>query len=480
MAEYLCISVTFLDDLFHGKVSDEEPEWPPSPWRLFQAFVAGALTGCRKNGWPGERAEALRWLEKQQPPQIIAPEAIESTPYTLFVPNNDSDREPERGKRLTSKMVRPHRMINGQTLHYVWRINDEELRSAQQYVNVLIREARHILTLGWGVDQVACGGKILSEKEATQLNGIRWVPYPEVWIPQKVRRVPIEGSLDDLLRCYETFCRSVGEQYRARQEPIAFREVAYLTVTETPPRSYSYFELRHYDGDKFAVFRQVDAVKVAAMLRHLACEEAKRDSHQFPGSSDRYVAGHTTSKDDASPRFSYLPLPTVGHPQADGMIRRVVIAEPFGGDGRHAQWAARRLQGRSLTDDTGSERAILFRAREDHVLRCYLGPSRFWSSMTPVILPGFDDGKYKKAERLLLKAIEQAGIPIGAVEDAILRKAPFWSGSQHPSRYHRPDYLRNYSAWHVHVRFKGDFRGPIALGPGRHCGLGLLVSERVE
>ncbi|MER3462825.1 MAG: type I-U CRISPR-associated protein Cas5/Cas6, partial [Armatimonadota bacterium] len=45
MTRHLCISVTPLDDLFHGKGDDDEPEWPPSPMRLFQALVAGSRTG---------------------------------------------------------------------------------------------------------------------------------------------------------------------------------------------------------------------------------------------------------------------------------------------------------------------------------------------------------------------------------------------------------------------------------------------------
>ena len=30
MTRQLCISITFLDSLFHGKADGDEPEWPPS------------------------------------------------------------------------------------------------------------------------------------------------------------------------------------------------------------------------------------------------------------------------------------------------------------------------------------------------------------------------------------------------------------------------------------------------------------------
>jgi CRISPR-associated protein Csb2 len=195
---------------------------------------------------------------------------------------------------------------------------------------------------------------------------------------------------------------------------------------------------------------------------------------------ERYVAGHAKSRDDRSPRFSYLPLPTTRRGYTDGIIRRVLIAEPFGGDGTQARWVAKRLLYRPLTNEAGHEQALLYNIKaKDAVMRSYITdePSRMWSSITPVILPGFDDGKYKKAERLLIKAMQQADLPAEALGAMVLRKAPFWSGSQHPNLYQRPEYLRDLSAWHVHLRFRDAIHGPLSIGSGRHCGLGLFVSE---
>src|SRR5262245_52016820 len=152
MMRYLCISVTLLDDLFHGKADNEEPEWPPSPWRLFQSLLAGSLAGCRKNGWPDARAEAFCWLEQRDAPLIIAPEARPITTYKFYVPNNDSDRVFDRQDRLTSKVARPHRLMNGQMLHYLWRIGEEEWPSARSYAELLSHESRHLLAFGWGID----------------------------------------------------------------------------------------------------------------------------------------------------------------------------------------------------------------------------------------------------------------------------------------------------------------------------------------
>lgn len=164
MTNQLCISTTFLDPLFHGQ-GDDGPEWPPSPMRLFQAMLAGSRTGCRDSRWTEAKAEAFRWLESRQPPIILAPSAQAATGHVTFVPNNDSDRR-ERQDRLTGKTVIPHFLLDGDTVHYLWPIETEVESS---HAEVLCREARNLIALGWGVDQVAGNGRILSDTEAHAL-----------------------------------------------------------------------------------------------------------------------------------------------------------------------------------------------------------------------------------------------------------------------------------------------------------------------
>ena len=67
MSSIFCLTVRFLDPVptFHGRGDGSEPEWPPSPLRLFQALVAASAAR-----WPGSHfgdyaAPALKWLEAQ-------------------------------------------------------------------------------------------------------------------------------------------------------------------------------------------------------------------------------------------------------------------------------------------------------------------------------------------------------------------------------------------------------------------------------
>lgn len=471
MTSYLCISVRFLDPLFHGK-GDEAPEWPPSPMRLFQALLAGTKTGCRGREWSDATAQAFRWLESCGPPLIIAPLGRPATaPCTFFVPNNDSDEIPDRQERLTTKVAWPHRLLTEGAVRYVWPIKESAAHDeARSHAEVICRQARYLLALGWGIDQVVGDGRILSQDEVAALKDPRWRPWHIHRSGSQAWRSPLVGTLDDLATVHESFCsRIVDKQFQPTAEPTCFESVYYLTSMVLPPRPFATFELPDGIG-----FRAEATATVAAMLRSLTCDHAKADDHEFPGGAEVYVAGHVNEVHGAGVPFSYLPLPTIGHEHADGMIRRVLIAEPYGGDGTHARWAQNRLRNAALVDEDGNERGILldpWRRASTRIIERYVREQQTWNSVTPVILPGFDDGKHAKAERLFGKAAMQAGIPLGAIEALVLRKAPFCSGAQHPSQYAVPAYLRDFSRWHVMIRFREPIPGPLALGPGRHVGL---------
>jgi CRISPR-associated protein Csb2 len=488
MKRYLCISVTLLDPLFHGKGDRDEPEWPPSPMRLFQTLLAGSRTSCRNREWSDAKADAFRWLEKRKPPLILAPAARRAPAYTLFVPNNDSDKKFDRQDRLTGKVVEPHRLMDGNQVHYLWTIEEDDWTSIQPHADLLCRETRHLLALGWGIDQVVGDGRILTEAEAAALPGQRWRSWDGHWPGRQTYRVPTSGSLTNLEEVHQSFLDRVnGDQYRPPIKLKKFGAVTYMRQTALPPRPYAVFEL-----PEGVAFRQLDAVKVAAMLRSLTCKLAKEDTYEFPGGSERYVAGHL--RDDASnqARFSYLALPTIGHRHVDGMIRRLMIAEPFGGDSSCAGWAQHRLRNAILRDEDGNERGVLldlWRAGSSEMIRRYVGESRTWCSVTPVILPGYDDFKapgrhdkeqLTKAERLLFKCLTHAGILTESVAEVFMRRAPFWPGSQIPRLYHRPDYLADQHArpgWHVRLVFHEPVSGPLAIGAGRHCGLGIFAAD---
>ncbi len=488
MDRFLCISITLVDPFFHGKRDDDQPEWPPSPMRLFQALLAGSRAGRRNSRWSPDNENVFRsafcWLEKCEPPQIRTPVAKPAAAYTFFVPNNDSDKKFDRQDRLTSKVARPHRISLHdrstdirQKLYYLWCIQEKQWPTAQQHAELLCREARHLVALGWGIDQAIGEGRILTVTEAASLPGRLWRPRHK-YRPsdESGLRVPVEGSLKDIESVHQSFLKRVdGQRFNPPSKLKLFDSVMYVNAAMPPPRSRAIFEL-----SEGTAFRTEKANEVAAMLRSLVCRKEHRHDfqEQFNEDSEVYLAGHVNGETHTPPRFSYLPLPTIGHEHADGMIRRLLIAEPYGGNGTHAKWAQKRLRNQVLRDQDRNERGVLldlWRRTSCDMVRRYIGESRDWATVTPVVLPGFDDGKHAKAEKLFFQAVEQAGLTTDTVTDLTFRKAPFWPGSQHPRHYHRPKYLKHLPAWHVRLRFREPLSGPLALGAGRHVGLGLMA-----
>ena len=453
-------------------------------------IIALALKEASRNSrWSVDEFNPLRaaflWLERQKPPIILAPDSEIASAYSLAVPNNDSDQEPDRQERLTIKDFRPRRLSvqdckNRQmaTVHYLWGIPGEDWPAVCRHAEVLCGEAKHLMALGLGIDQVVGYGRILKETEVDLLAGERWEPWLRDLSGTGKLRVPRKGSLGALEETYELFLTRLGGPVpNPRLNRKGFDTVRYMGSASFPYRPYVAFDM-----PEGISFRQEATIKVAAMLRSLACRsENQRDfQEQFGGGTGVYLAGHVDGEKHTPPRFSYFPLPTIGHPNSDGMIRRLLIAEPHGGDGLRARWAERRLVGQILRDIDRNERGRLLEIsgrRSENMVSRYAGESRNWSTVTPVILPGYDDGKLAKAEKLLLQAIEQAGLPINGVKDLTLRKAPFWPRSQHPKHYQRPIYLKHLPGWHIKAAFREPVMGPLALGAGRHIGLGLMASS---
>ncbi len=498
MPRHLCISVAFLDPLFHGKGDRGKPEWPPSPLRLFQALLAGSRTGCRNRDWSEDKANAFRWLEQQPAPHIIAPAVTLNAPCLYYVPNNDGDKKQDRQDRLVGKTAYPHRMLEGHTVHYLWPLDDQQSTMALPHAQVLSREARHLLALGWGIDQAVGDGRVLSESEARALSGTRWRPSLGGSNVGSPLRVPATGTFVDLEHVYDSFVRSVnGLQYARPAKPKNFERVHYVPPNSLQQRPRAIFELRHDDGS-FCTYSQRKLVHIAGMVRYLAKEAMLASPPRGVGDDwvERYVVGHRDPKATEHRQLSYLPLPSVGHFHADHAVRRVMIVAPVGDDA-WLEHLARRLAGSQLNAENGTEfdekgPPTLVRVYRDKVAACYTRSASAWASVTPVILPGHDDHKPKKTRKLIEAALAQSGIeqPCTFEWSAFSRFRKAHSAHKYGKDgrlqgYIRPDHLLTQTAVHLTLRFhdgSADMNpvavpGPLAIGAGRHCGLGLFAAE---
>jgi CRISPR-associated protein Csb2 len=486
---HLLITVHWLDDRYHGLLDREgPPEWPPAPYRLFQALVAGA---ARRGELEAEAGRALEWLQRLNPPMIIAPRSHPGQVVTHFVPNNDGNKKPNRQDRLTGKTFRPTLMLDPPNIHYLWEIIQDQVLQAEN----VCKAARYITCLGWGIDMAYADGQLIDGDQVSKLPGVRWYSRKNVRRDYGLLRVPTfdrEKGLDSLndLKCaHQSALNRIeyGKPLNTVEKPKVFDCVFYESKERLLGRPYEVFELRRDDGGYFD-YPQDRLIHIAGMVRHLAIAAMEK---ALPEGADaewvnRYVAGHNCADAAGHFQFSYLPLPSIGHRHADHKVRRVMITAPVGDD-RLLQHLVRRLNGLQLkpTAQTNLDHPpTLVRVHQDNVARCYTQSADLWASVTPVILPGYDDHKPHKTRKLIEKALAQSGID---------RRCEFaWSAfsqfpqslsahkyglDRRPTGYIRPSHLLSQTAVHLRLRFHDGIQmpGPLAIGAGRHCGLGVLA-----
>jgi CRISPR-associated protein Csb2 len=518
MPDYLCFTVRFLQPLCHGRGDGGEPEWPPSPLRLFQALIAASAARWNQRHRLDYAAPALQWLEVQSRPWIVAAPGIASQkPCLFYVPDNTADLLVPQFKKgavdatpkRTEKIVRPTHLA-GEAVHYLYPLPAEGC----SHFEVLKAAARSITHLGWGIDMVAADAAILSANDADKLSGHRWREVPNGGMPL---RVPKAGTLAELLRKHEAFLeRMTANSFRPVPPLTCFDVVRYYSPTagenEPPRRPLAAFEIhrtledreRNPGTSRFRAFHPVRRVaSVAGMVRHAAASVARQMGYDQLW-IDEHILGHSDEKNGQATtdeRLMFLPLPSLTPVGVSG-IRRVVIVGWPGWDGLAD--LRRRLNGAELIDDRlGQPVAVLAQlATTDRSVQAFLGPSRTWTTVTPVILPGHDDPdslrrKYRarltagkasaadqrhllerlndRIENLLWKAFEQAGWPPETLAGATLEhRGVGWLPRLGLAReYELPKV--HYPRYHVRITFPRPVRGPVVVGAGRYRGLGLFV-----
>lgn len=492
MSSALCLTLRFLDPVpqFHGRGDDGDPEWPPSPLRLFQTLVAASANRWRDALFNDFARPALQWIEARLP-TIVAPGIPpKSFGYRMYVPNNSGDlmtsawargdTETTMAKFRVEKDVRPTHLRGGEAIHYLWKLSEAEVAEYRKHEGTLAAAARSITHLGWGVDMVAGDASLITEDEASKLPGERWLPAEGS--AGTNLRVPQAGTLDDLVRKHGEFLGRLSESGFKPVAPLrAFRVVAYRRATEPSPRKWVAFAILKPDASGNASFDTARRCRdVAAWLR---CATSKVCDEWPFGDIAGFVHGHAADGTQArgthaDDRFMYLPLPTInpvlGRVES---IRRVLIAAPVSFADR-IDWIRRRLPGQDLVDQQGEVRGLLnLLPTKDWVLEQYTKASQTWSTVTPVVMPGHDDGDEAEAERLLRRAFSHAGLADELVRSAELewRAVGFRAGLQLAKSYRIPESPNRLPTVHVRVRFTHAIQGPLAIGAGRYRGIGVFA-----
>ena len=466
MGRYLLISVRLLDHRYHGRTKEGRgAEWPPSAMRLFQALVAGA-----KSRWTDATARAIEWLERLPPPVIVAPIGRAGRKVLTYVPNNNDPPGNER----TGKWIRPMLLDGDRLIQYVWSLGNAE-PSDIEHASVVAGISRHIRALGWGIDlAIGCGEIVDRVPDA----GARRLLYrPCAGGAGILLRAPAQHSLASLERAHNG---SLSRFTRAGEFVMESAEKVFITMAyaTSPTRPYCAFRLIR--NDDAAAYEPRQIKQLTGALRRLAAEALRGVV------DDARISGTVLGHPPYGPRLSILPLPSLGHAHSDGLIRRIVFAEPIDGDGSLCRALSLAVQGRTVAFDgaCGCAPAELDRIAEgDRVLHLYCANRDVWASATPVLLPGHNQRRQhrrdhvknlERAHALVCKSLQQSRIEISA--DIEIDGTPYWQGARHAREYDPREKLAHLPRFHVKLKFDRPMCGPLSIGAGRHVGFGVLAA----
>jgi CRISPR-associated protein Csb2 len=414
------------------------------------------------------------------------------------------------------KTVRPM-WLEGESVSFLWSLGTDAT-SVAAHVERLTQLARRVSAFGWGVDIVVGDAGVLNTEQVEALDGERWGPGEGD--SGDGLRVPVPGTLEELVSRYAAFTRRVGSDWFSAPPPLSlYRPVSYRRATDPVRRPHVAYYLSRIDGDGFRAFDPVrEGLTIAGMVRHatkLAAESTGWDETKVA----RFVLGHAEARDKpheppGAQRFAYLPLPSIEprgqRGQVVGRIRRVMLTTFASATGAELAWAMRALTAQELLDErTGRAVALLsVLGKDDNVVRHYTRRSSTWITVTPMVLPGFDDPDHlrrkahandltagqkrrlyerlaDRTDGLVRKAIRQCGFSEELAQYAVIewRKVGFRAGVDHADHYGVPGHIKRFPRYHVRMKFRDkdgnelEVPGPICLGAGRFFGVGLFAAE---
>jgi CRISPR-associated protein Csb2 len=490
----LLITVRLLNGRYHGA-----GDWPPAPFRLFQALVASAYGGR----WAAEPANlrqwkdaAFVWLERLDPPHIAAPAKLFGGTTTYYVPNNDLDvvgGDPSRISKIRAeKTAKPMLLAADAPFLYAWPFVDGETEA--QHICDL---AERLHTLGRGVDPAFAVADIVDWDQAeTRLHRHGGaVARPTRADGRYPVPCPMPGSLASLKRRFEAQrdrfttareARSVVTLFRQPPKP-AFRGVVY----DRPPRRFV-FDLKPPDGTRpFQPIAQSRAAEVAKSVRDSAASRLQDGFLGRAAEIDKAVVGRGAGAADKERRVRILPLPSIGVEYTSPEIRRVLVEVPpdFPFSTDDLVWAVSGLRICDRTDpeigEILAEGPVLVPAEDDSMLRQYgiqARPSRRWQTVTPAALPvrrpvgKIGGDKRAKAEARAAAAVADALRHAGRDAAGIavrVQSEPFHLKGLRAEAF-VADRFGSRALRHVEIRFPRPVRGPLVIGNGRWLGLGLM------
>lgn len=496
MTRYLTIHVRAHEGRYHGD-GDELP----SPFRLFQALVAGAgISGPLDD----QTKQALTWLEGLPDAPIIgAPRLGRGQAVTMFMPNNDLDKFGGDVRNIAKtrgaqKVWKPRHFDPEVPWVYAWPFAED----GEAHADAICALSEKLYQLGRGVDMAWAWGEVVEEAsldaQLTEYDGV--VRRPSAGDGLRLA-CPSKGSFESLERRHRAprFRTESDQRVFVQQPKPSYRRISY----ESPPIR-DVFELRSSTDSQ----RRVTWPLEGASSLVLAAREAARTrlGAAMPNrlhDLDRHLVGRKPDGSNAVPaesRVRIVAIPSIGMHYADRAIRRLLVETPAACPLRSedVRWA---FSGAELFEsETGEVKDVLLSpSANDDMLRHYgVGAgARVFRSVTPVALPEESKrrrikptGKLRETKPGLERVVETAGARAAVVqalrhagvrtpaESIRLQREPFDGAGSRVEPFAEGTRFEKERLWHVEIAFGVPVEGPLLLGDGRFLGLGLMAPAR--
>ena len=491
------VTVRFHEGRYHGLDNRRAHEWPPAPARLFQALLAGAARGAVL---PAPTASALDWLQGLPPPTVVAPRHTLGQAYSSYVPNNDLDAVlPGRryadavAKTRVGKRIRPVLFDAAIPIVYLWSVGDDE---EDEQIPALCAAAKGLYQLGRGVDMAWADAVLIDAAEAErQLLAPRGVVYRPHGGEGRPRLLcPRPGLLDSLTARFEAMRTRFRMEETARGPVRAFVQppkprLAWVAYGAQPHRLI--FDLREPDARaSYVPFFLHRAAEFVQSARDKAAEHLREAVPGLADLIDRYLVGCGAGGADKPSRVHLVPIPSVGHKEADMAIRRleVLVPQTCPLAAEDVSWAFSRVAWRQ---DDGRVVRQLQLGDDPRMVARFEQPARHWRSVTPLALPvgrrRVDPGRVAEdakgsAERTaeesravaaVHQALRHAGVSV-PVAKVLVQREPLNRRGARAERFASATRFPKETLWHAAITFAESVQGPLLLGDGRYVGLGLM------
>lgn len=436
----LVIEVEYLGGVVHACefLDRSRPEWPPHPDRLFSALVATAYQPRLGEG----ALDALRWLERQAPPEIACSDAKERTSNTVYVPIND----PTSGHPLLrTRQGRwfPAVIPDDPMVQFVWPTAAPEPAIRQ----ALAALAANVAYLGSSRTPVAA-------RVVEQAREVTWVPGDS---GELALRVVGEGRLEELDRLF------------AINRPVTAGRLQFYRANQPA------FEIASGEFRELILLRRTGGVQLESRNVLTLTEALRQAVLSVAGDeASSFLHGH-----DHATHCGWAGLPFVNHPHADGRILGVAALLPrtTPPEGRlELLRALAQLEqimlpgGQSFRVET----AINERRRTlQH--RTWQRPARCWTSITPILLDRFPKPPNPAGrEQAIRMGCRMAGLP-EPVSVEIYAHSPVKGVDPSMAFRVRRSGQPKRPYTHATLEFPEPVRGPLLVGAGRYFGLGLML-----